>query len=411
MLKAYFMKPSRIRKIMLGPLGKQMDEFAERLKADGYSRLTAQQILTTAGAFNNYLHARELLSHDITPELIASFTTERQNLIKVNGIQNQVSHFIRFLRNKNLLTNVLCQTSPPKRKNQIELFLDKYASFLRNVRGCSESYIGNTQRGLCEFLSWAFPEFSESKLHEIDGKMIMTYFSEHPQISMHKVGFVRVFCRYLYGTDRCSLIPHVIFPSAQKYKMQSPPKSIPQDEVYRILDSCDRNYPDGMRDYAAILALASLGLRCQEVAKLNITDIDWRSAKIKIKQTKVGRERILPLSQQLGKAFEEYLLYGRPNSEAPQLFLRHRAPSGAFTSKALYCVISRAAKRASVKLPHASSNIFRHSLATNMVNQGVSIKIISDLLDHRSIDTTAIYTMVDFSTMKNIILPLPGGVL
>lgn len=112
-----------------------------------------------------------------------------------------------------------------------------------------------------------------------------------------------------------------------------------------------------------------------------------------------------------GEAFEEYLLYGRPNSADPQLFLRHRAPGGAFTAKALSCVISRAAKRASVKLPHAGDNIFRHSLATNMVNQGVSIKIISDLLDHRSIDTTAIYTMVDFSTMENIIQPLPGGIL
>ena len=66
--------------------------------------------------------------------------------------------------------------------------------------------------------------------------------------------------------------------------------------------SCDRDYPDGMRDYAALMALASLGLRVQEVANLHIADIDWRAAKIKIRKTKVGRERVLSLPDQLGQA-------------------------------------------------------------------------------------------------------------
>ena len=72
-------------------------------------------------------------------------------------------------------------------------------------------------------------------------------------------------------------------------------------------------------------------------------------------------------------------------------------------------MVSRLAKRAGVQLPSSGRNVFRHSLATAMVNKGVPIKEIADLLDHQSIDTTAIYTMVDFSSMKNVILPLPGG--
>lgn len=409
MLESFFQKKSRIRKIHMGPLSTLIDDFATSLNEQGYSRLAAQEILLTAGALNNYLYARNLSADDISPELIEKFKNERMYLVKNRSVPNHITHILKFLNVKNALRKTLWYSPRSMPTLEIDIFLDKYISFMSNVRGWSESYQSGAKKAVKEFLDWNFPTFSEQVLISVNGKMIMEYFAKNPSITMHKIGHIRVFCQYLHGQGYCQMIPNMVFPLRKRFKLKSPPKSISADSVQKILKFCDRNYPDGMRDYAVLLALASLGLRAQEITNLCIADIDWRSAKIKIRKTKVGRERVLSLSEQLGCALADYVLYGRPNSNLPQVFLRHRAPGGVFTPKSLHSMISRFAKRANVQLPTGGCNIFRHSLATAMVNQGISIKIISDLLDHRSIDTTAIYTMVDFSSMKNVILPLPGG--
>jgi site-specific recombinase XerD len=61
-------------------------------------------------------------------------------------------------------------------------------------------------------------------------------------------------------------------------------------------------------------------------------------------------------------------------------------------------------------LPRNGQNVLRHSLATHLVNREVSIKAICDLLGHASIDTTAIYTLVDMTTLARVAMPFPGEV-
>ena len=409
MLDAFFKRQSRIRKILLGPLGFKMDDFASLLKERGYSRNVAQGILVTAGELNNYLYARNLSIEDISPELIDRFKDERMHLVEIQGIQNHIVHILNFLRNEQILPEPLWASPQSTSPSEIDMFLDKYASYQKSVRGCSQSYISDARRAVKEFLEWNFSSFSEQSLSRVNGEMIRAFLEKNKEIKRHKVGHIRVFCQYLHGQGYCQAIPSIIFPSQKRYRLKSPPKNISVDSVHKILETCNRDYPDGMRDYAAILALVTLGLRVQEVANLQLDDINWRTAKVKIRKTKVGRERVLSLPSVLGKAMEEYVLYGRPNSDSPYLFLRHIAPGGPFTPCALSSRVSRRAKMAGIQIPRGACNIFRHSLATAMVNEGVSLKIISDLLDHRSIDTTAIYTMVDFTTLKKVILPLPGG--
>ena len=83
MLDAFFKRQSRIRKILLGPLGFKMDDFASLLKERGYSRNVAQGILVTAGELNNYLYARNLSIEDISPELIDRFKDELSQFLVI----------------------------------------------------------------------------------------------------------------------------------------------------------------------------------------------------------------------------------------------------------------------------------------------------------------------------------------
>jgi len=165
-----------------------------------------------------------------------------------------------------------------------------------------------------------------------------------------------------------------------------------------------------MRDRAILLLIAGLGLRSQEVRTLEPGHIDWRRGELRLPRTKSRRERVLPLPQEIGAAVADYLLHGRPPLDIPCVFVRHRAPQGPLESGGSVAgIIRRHLKRAGIDAPSRGSRLLRHSLATRMVNAGVPIKEIADVLGHVSIDTTAIYTKVDVRSLAGVALPFPGG--
>ncbi len=144
--------------------------------------------------------------------------------------------------------------------------------------------------------------------------------------------------------------------------------------------------------------------------ELELGDIHWRASEIRLAETKNRRERALPLPQEVGAAIAEYLLHGRPQIEVPQVFMRHRAPQGPITtSGGIVGIMRKHLLRAGIDAPSHGAHLLRHSLATRLVNEGVPIKQIADVLGHASIDTTAIYTKVDVRSLSSVALPFPGS--
>ena len=148
-----------------------------------------------------------------------------------------------------------------------------------------------------------------------------------------------------------------------------------------------------------------------EVCELPIHDIAWRGDEIRLRRTKTRRERALPLTQEVGAALADYVLHERPQLRLPHVFLSSRAPRGPVTPRAIGDIVGRKLRRAGVQAPSYGAHLLRHSLATRLVNEGVPIKQIADLLGHTSIDTTAIYAKVDTTTLASVALPFPGGEL
>ena len=85
-----------------------------------------------------------------------------------------------------------------------------------------------------------------------------------------------------------------------------------QQQVTRLLESCDRRTAVGRRDYAIVLLLSRLGLRCGEVAGLDLEDVDWRASELVVPRQGLSRLDRLPLSSDVGEALADYLRYGRP---------------------------------------------------------------------------------------------------
>jgi integrase len=194
------------------------------------------------------------------------------------------------------------------------------------------------------------------------------------------------------------------------WRLSSLPRHLPWEQVRQLIESVDTSRPVGLRDKAVLLLIATLGLRSQEVRSMQLGDIDWHCAEIRLRKTKTRRERVLPLPGAVGAAIADYLLHGRPRISFPQVFLRHRAPLGPLTSShGIGDIVERRLRRAGIGASHHGAHLLRHSLATRMVNQMVPIKQIADLLGHTSIDTTAIYTKVNTTNLAAVALPFPGG--
>jgi site-specific recombinase XerD len=188
------------------------------------------------------------------------------------------------------------------------------------------------------------------------------------------------------------------------------PRYILNDDVERVIASCDLATPRGVRNRAVLLLLARLALRAGDVAGLHLEDIDWDKSLIRV----AGKTRhavALPLPQDAGDALLAYIERARPVVASTKIFIRTIAPFVPFTSSSPITIIVREAlKRAGVDNPNLrGAHLLRHSAATNMLRKGATLDAVGTILRHRSADTTAIYAKVDTVMLGHVVQPWVGG--
>jgi len=198
-------------------------------------------------------------------------------------------------------------------------------------------------------------------------------------------------------------------PTVRQWKLASLPRTIPTADVQRVLTALDDARATGVRDTAIVLLLSRLGLRAGEVAALRTTDIGWREGRVHVPPGKTGRERVLPLPQDVGAAIVQLLKTRPPTAPRDAIFVCARAPYRPLTAAAITNLAQRALRRAGVDVRRPGAQAFRHTVATQLVQEGVSMKTIADVLGHARLETTAIYAKLDLSTLATVALPWPGG--
>jgi len=134
--------------------------------------------------------------------------------------------------------------------------------------------------------------------------------------------------------------------------------------LYVIAASLDRASSRGLRDRAIILCIARLGLRAGEVAQLQLDDIDWCDAVVRVRARKTGHGALLPLPTDVGAAVADYLQQARPNTATRQVFVLHRQRVGApISSDIVGRAVDTALARAGMDAPTRGANLLRHSLS------------------------------------------------
>ncbi|MEP7023026.1 MAG: site-specific integrase [Actinomycetota bacterium] len=177
------------------------------------------------------------------------------------------------------------------------------------------------------------------------------------------------------------------------------------EQLITSLDACS---PRGLRDRAIILCMARLGLRASEVVQLRLDDLDWRNATVRVRARKTGHGALLPLTTEVGMALAGYLRHGRPETLSRQVFVLHWLRAGEPISTSIVGrAVDNALHRAGMDAPVRGANLLRHSLATDLLGRGASLREIADLLGHSSLATTRIYAAVDLAALREVALPWP----
>ncbi len=183
-----------------------------------------------------------------------------------------------------------------------------------------------------------------------------------------------------------------------------------QEEVVKIEQTIDRRTSNGKRYYAMILLASRLGLRISDIRTLTFSNIDWDKNLISFEQYKTKRRITLPLLADVGEAIIEYILYARPKTVGlDNIFVTSQKPYRSLTTSFVSSVIQNAVRKSGVlyKGRHTGGHSLRHSLATSLMNEGVQIPVISEILGHDSSASTMFYLGVNVSALLACSMDVP----
>jgi len=293
--------------------------------------------------------------------------------------------------------------------------INEYGQHLQQARGVSRStrhqYLHYVQHFLSETFTDVFPDrLRHLQPSELIQSVIKQKEHHHEPVLKSMLTALRSFLKFLQMKGLCEARLVKAVPSLPAWKLSRIPNYLTKEQLRKFLASFDRKTRTGRRDYAMALCLARLGLRAKEVAHLTLHDIDWRSGTVRITSSKSRRFSSLPLPEDVGKAIVSYLRHGRPLTEERHLFVCHHLRIGQpLQSDVIRNIIRQRFKETGMKVPSGGTHILRHTVATHMVQQGVSIKEVADFLRHRNLDTTMIYAKVNLPMLHEVALPWPKG--
>jgi integrase/recombinase XerD len=257
-------------------------------------------------------------------------------------------------------------------------------------------YSKNTVSTYTGYLQTFLEYFKKADLQQLDKKDIFRYL-EHRIVDQkvsfsHQrgiVGAIRLFYKLVFGRN---LDINYIYPDRAEYKL---PNVLAQQEIKNIIENIDN-----LKHKSIISLIYSAGLRISEVINLRIDDIDSHKMVIKVVDSKNHRDRYVTLSHKVLILLRDYYKEYRPKE-----YVFTGQNGGKYSARSIQEVFRKALINAGIK-KKASVHTLRHSYATHLIEQGVDIRIVQELLGHKNIKTTQIYTHITDITKRQIKSPL-----
>ena len=183
------------------------------------------------------------------------------------------------------------------------------------------------------------------------------------------------------------------------------------EEQDALLCAPDRSTVVGKRDYAMMLLAVQTGLRVIDISNLTFQNIDWRESVLKLVQHKTRQPLFLPMEPEAGNAIADYILNGRPECDCSYIFLTKDPPHRKLRNRSASSIVSRYIQKCGIdceKIPRRGFHSFRRSFGARMLEAGVPLEILSELLGHTNIDSTKPYVATDIEGLRACAIGLFG---
>lgn len=275
--------------------------------------------------------------------------------------------------------------------------------FLAHLKG-SRNYSPHTLRAYAADLAHFLSRAGAVEPGAIDRSLVRGYLAEIQgsrrlgrNSVLRRLSAVRSFTRYLRQQGVLKRDPFLNVPSPKKEARL--PKFLSEREMQDLLSQDGRaRSPMMKRDRAILELLYSSGLRRSELSALNVGDADFVSGLVRV-FGKGSRERLVPVGASALSALRDYLS-GRVETEAGDPLFRNAR--GLRLSEQGVAWVVRAwidsARWTKPVTPHA----FRHSFATHLLNRGCDLRSVQEMLGHKSLATTQVYTHVSLERLKKV---------
>ena len=292
--------------------------------------------------------------------------------------------------------------------NQIRSFIDS----LQSEKGYSVNTCRAYSHNINEFISFISESYFSTdnqegadllKAEHIESLMIRGYLAflhkKNKKVTIaRKLSAVRSFFRFLlkHGVILDNPLDLILTPK----QVKAIPVYLPVDDIFRLLDSIKTDTLAGIRNRAIFETLYSSGIRVSELEGLNVFDVDFSRCLIRV-VGKGNKERIVPIGRKAVATIKEYRK--RLQSEAGiaeedngPLFLNK--DNGRLTSRSIARILNKTARECGLLIP-VSPHALRHTYATHMLDAGADLRVVQELLGHKSLSTTQKYTHVSIDRL------------
>ena len=214
-----------------------------------------------------------------------------------------------------------------------------------------------------------------------------------------KITSLKSFFKFLVKEEVIKVNPTLKISSSKTSKKL--PQFVGVDDMNKLLDKLKFNEDfSGYRDKLIIEIFYSTGIRLSELINIKVTDCDSVKKQIKV-LGKRNKERIIPLTKELIKSIENYMILRNQVRAVDRSYLLLTDSGKKLNSSLVYRKVNNLLKDVTT-LDKRSPHILRHTFATHMLNNGADINVIKELLGHASLSATEVYTHNSIDKLKQI---------
>lgn len=300
-------------------------------------------------------------------------------------------------------------------KKTLDQLIEQYLEYLEIEKNSSKLTIRNYKFYLLRFSTWFHEQYPDKETEDVTTDVVRKYRVYLTNVvdrhgiplkrvtqSYHVIA-LRSFLRYLIRNDYETLAPEKIdLPKGESKSL----KFLEHTHLDQLFASIDISEESGLRDRAIIELLFSTGLRVSELVSLNRDQINFETREFGV-IGKGGKARIVFLSDSAAHWIDTYLANREDDFKplfrryAKQVLIEDNGEKMRLTVRSVQRIVEKYIKKARIPIK-ATPHTMRHSFATDLLSNGADLRSVQEMLGHKNISTTQIYTHVTNPQLKQV---------